>query len=61
MDKEKFDNHSDIDFLDVDEMLLSYKKYLKEHRKEIEPEEYDKLRSLHTEDESDYILGKSKK
>ena len=57
MDKEDFNNHSDIDFLNVNDLLLSYKKYMSDNQRELSTEDYDKLRELMTQDESEIIFG----
>lgn len=56
MANDKFNNYSDIDDLDIDEMLECYKKYLSSQKRKLTSEEFEKLRQLHSEDDESEIL-----
>lgn len=52
----KFNTYSDIDDLDIDEMLECYKRYLSSQKRKLTPEEYEKLRQIHNEEDESEIL-----
>ena len=55
-DKFEYNNHSEIDSLNVDELQESYKKYLLSKKDELSDEEYDALRALLTQNEAEFLF-----
>lgn len=56
MENDKFNTYSDIDDLDIDEMLECYKRYLSFQKRKLTSEEYEKLRQMHSEEDESEIL-----
>ena len=56
MANNKFNTYSDIDDLDIDEMLECYKRYLSSQKRKLTPEEDEKLRQIHSEEDESEIL-----